>query len=85
MASARARNAETFFKNVMRMLRQPPDIYPDRPFVTVVVPGLDRGAEILQTDHTIDKAIGLRGIVRRAKLEHELMFLTEIDLRGHVL
>ena len=52
----------------------------DRPFVAVLVPGPDRGGEILQADHAADEAVGLGGVVRRAQLEHQLVLVAEVDL-----
>src|SRR5262245_7699037 len=53
--------------------------FPDRPLVALAIPGPDRGGQILEADHTVHEAIGLGGIMRRAKLEYELVLFAEID------
>ena len=45
----------------------------------VAVPEPDRARQILQRDDDAGEAVGIRGIVRRAQLEHHLLLGAEVD------
>ena len=49
------------------------------PCAAVLVPGPDRGAEILQAGDDANEAERLARIMRRAQLEHHLLFGAEVD------
>src|SRR5215470_14242259 len=49
------------------------------PFVAVLVPGPDRGGEVLQADDAVDEAIGFGWVVCRAQLEYQLVLVAKVD------
>jgi hypothetical protein len=52
--------------------------------VAVVIPDPDRRGQILHAEDSVDEAIGLGRVVRRAQLEHELVVRAEVGESGSV-
>src|SRR5215218_2605009 len=57
------------------------DVYhlPDAPPAVVAIPEPYRRGEIFEIDDNAGKAVGLRGIVGRPKLQHYLILITQIE------